>query len=1054
MQQWGGSTYIHKNISVILGQTSGPSSPASCLRQWPIKMDWEKHTTGHNGGSIPSYDPGVFITYTISGQGVTEPPYGIFVVNGKTGQLNVTGIVDREQTPMLYLRGYALDQNGKNLEKPLDLRIKVMDINDNYPVFSEEVFVGSVEELCEGGTLVMRINATDADEPNNLNSKIAFRIVSQEPSQHSASAFQIKKETGEVRTATLQLDREEYSSYSLVVEAKDRGGDSTGNGKQTAVQIKILDVNDNIPVLEKQSYEGSVKENTANVEVMRMKVFDRDEQFTDNWLANFVIVSGNEGGYFRIETDSQTNEGILTLVKEINYEELQNLNLNIIVSNKAAYHKSIGSSYQAKPIPVKIKVENVKEGPIFKPQTLVINGSESMKINHILGRFQAFDEDTGKIAERITYAVEDAGNWITINSKTAEIKLNKVLDYESRFVINGTYTAKILAITDDFPRKTATGTIAIQIKDINNHCPTLETPVRTECLDATFINVTAVDRDAYPNGAPFTFTIIDEPEGMAKEWKIGQVEGNSMQLISQDMKPGYYQVPILVKDNQGFSCPEKQILQLTLCICSPDGACQERIVKSSVKLGPGAIFLIILAFLLLLLLPLLLLLCYCGRRGAKGFTAIPDSSEEMLRKWNNEGAAPEDKVLDSASKMTSGAGAAARVGGAAGTEAGISGGGGSTSWAKEHYSKTTRTDGRWEDQRALLSGGGYGALGAGQTMIAGSGGAMTMEAGGTTMNEEFLRNYFSDKAVAFAEEDEAQLGKDCLLVYSQEEEGSPHGSVGCCSFIEGDFDDNFLDDLVDKFKTLADICMGKHVETYVGQHSFQALKDKTPNSRYHIPEPVRNIDSGTVGQETVAETSFASRSGIKPARPIPDPLVNSNVRVTETSYGAGSNTVFLDPQFKESVVVTERVLAPASGLQDMFEIPAVPGSLKVQDFPDNQYVVVRERERLLVPSSDLKAPLSIPNLAEGQNVIVTERVVTPTPGLQANNRIPAEGISLQSMMDQPAFSGGGGRQEFIQITDPLFNQGSLVLEDSVPSNSTLSKSSRVSKYSTVQYTRS
>lgn len=50
----------------------------------------------------------------------------------------------------------------------------------------------------------MRINATDADEPNNLNSKIAYRIVSQSPS----AAFSMNKDTGEVRVATINLDRE------------------------------------------------------------------------------------------------------------------------------------------------------------------------------------------------------------------------------------------------------------------------------------------------------------------------------------------------------------------------------------------------------------------------------------------------------------------------------------------------------------------------------------------------------------------------------------------------------------------------------------------------------------------------------------------------------------------------------------------------------------------------------------------------------------------------------------------------------------------------------
>lgn len=49
--------------------------------------------------------------------------------------------------PWFQLTGYALDERGNNLEKPLELRIKVLDVNDNEPVFTQDVFVGSVEEL-------------------------------------------------------------------------------------------------------------------------------------------------------------------------------------------------------------------------------------------------------------------------------------------------------------------------------------------------------------------------------------------------------------------------------------------------------------------------------------------------------------------------------------------------------------------------------------------------------------------------------------------------------------------------------------------------------------------------------------------------------------------------------------------------------------------------------------------------------------------------------------------------------------------------------------------
>lgn len=62
-------------------------------------------------------------------------------------------------------------------------------------------------------------------------------------------------------------------------------------------------------------YSGEVEENVEGVEILRMKAFDDDEEFTDNWFANFTILSGNEGGHFQIITDEQTNEGVLMLVK-------------------------------------------------------------------------------------------------------------------------------------------------------------------------------------------------------------------------------------------------------------------------------------------------------------------------------------------------------------------------------------------------------------------------------------------------------------------------------------------------------------------------------------------------------------------------------------------------------------------------------------------------------------------------------------------------------------------------------------------------------------------
>lgn len=52
--------------------------------------------------------------------------------------------------------------------------------------------------------------------------------------------------------------------------------------------------------------------------------------------------------------------------------------------------------------------------------------------------------------------------------------------------------------------------------------------MQTVCSDAKLIDVTASDLDNYPNSAPFTFTIIDEPAGTAKNWIIAYRNGKKI----------------------------------------------------------------------------------------------------------------------------------------------------------------------------------------------------------------------------------------------------------------------------------------------------------------------------------------------------------------------------------------------------------------------------------------------------------------------------------------------------------------------------------------------
>lgn len=69
----------------------------------------------------------------------------------------------------------------------------------------------------------------------------------------------------------------------------------------------------NLPYL--FQYSASIEENCLSSELIRLQAIDLDEEGTDNWLAQYSILSGNDGNWFEIQTDPKTNEGILKLVK-------------------------------------------------------------------------------------------------------------------------------------------------------------------------------------------------------------------------------------------------------------------------------------------------------------------------------------------------------------------------------------------------------------------------------------------------------------------------------------------------------------------------------------------------------------------------------------------------------------------------------------------------------------------------------------------------------------------------------------------------------------------
>ncbi|XP_023612172.1 desmoglein-3 [Myotis lucifugus] len=885
------------------------------------------------------------ITYRITGIGIDQPPLGIFVVDRNTGDINITAIVDREQTPNFHITCHALNALGQEVEKPLILTVKILDINDNPPVFSQSVFMGEIEENSPANSLVMILNATDADEPNHLNSKIAFKIVSQEPA--GIPMFLMSRHSGEVRTLTNSLDREQVSSYRLIVSGADQDGE--GLSSQCESSIKVKDVNDNFPMFKESQYSVSIEENTLSSELLRFQVIDLDEEFTDNWLAEYFFTSGNEGNWFEIQTDARTNEGILKVVKPLDYEQLQNAQFSIAVKNKAEFHQSVISQYRVQSTQVKVQVINVREGIAFRPasKTFTVQKGISRKklINYILGTYAAIDEDTGKPASNVRYALgRNDGGFLIIDSKTAQIKFARNMVRDSTFIFNRTIIAEVLAI-DENTGKTSTGTVYVEVPGFNENCPTTVLEKERICSSSPSVVVSARAQDGDRYTGPYTFSLEDESVKLPIVWRITTVNATSALLTTQQqLPPGRYPISLVIADRQDRQCDTPEGLAVEVCQCDNRDTCTEPQPgprygdQPSGRLGPNAIGLILLGLLLLLLAPLLLLTCDCGKGpiggATTGFIPVPEGSEGTIHQWGIEGAQPEDKGLQEITNIcvplitSNGAdfmensdvcmNACARgmtAEGASGmeltTNLGAAAGSGAAtgSGAAAGFGATT--------------GLGFCSAGQSGTMrTRHSTGGTHRECGEGVISMNFLESYFSQKAFACAEQDDGQEANDCLLIYDNEGLGapsSPVGSLGCCSFIADDLDESFLDSLGPKFKQLAEISLGLDGKGQQSQLPTHGSGSGTGACGHSVEIQHSELSGGqtTSGGQGACAWS-ASGSVLQPAICIPDPLQQGGYLVTETYSASGSlaqpPTAALDPLLMQNVVMTERVICPiASG---------------------------------------------------------------------------------------------------------------------------------------------
>uniref|UniRef100_A0A3Q2QDW7 Protocadherin 2 alpha b 5 n=1 Tax=Fundulus heteroclitus TaxID=8078 RepID=A0A3Q2QDW7_FUNHE len=244
--------------------------------------------------------------------------------------LLVDGPLDRENVSNYNITIVAKDKGIAQLSSTSRVSIIVSDVNDNAPLFSEDVINVYVRENSPVGDLLKQVTATDAD--SEQNNKVSYLFLQSAGNRLPLSTIvNINSETGDV-ISLQSFNYEELKTFQFKVQATDSGVPPLSSN--VTVNVFILDENDNNPtILAPYSEHGSVNSETipysaeAGYFVAKIRAVDADSGY--NALLSYHLSEPKGNNLFRIGTST----GEIRTKRRMSDNDLKTHPLVVLVSD-------------------------------------------------------------------------------------------------------------------------------------------------------------------------------------------------------------------------------------------------------------------------------------------------------------------------------------------------------------------------------------------------------------------------------------------------------------------------------------------------------------------------------------------------------------------------------------------------------------------------------------------------------------------------------------------------------------------------------------------------
>ncbi|XP_075471428.1 protocadherin-10 isoform X3 [Ascaphus truei] len=436
----------------------------------------------------------------------------------KFAELVLEKPLDREQQALHRYVLTAVDGGMPQRTGTALLSIKVLDSNDNVPVFDQTVYSVSLQENSLPGTLVIQLNATDQDEGQNGEVVYSF---SSHISPRAREIFGMDPRTGRIEISG-DLDYEENSMYQVYVQAKDMGPNAVP--AHCKVLVKVLDLNDNPPEISFSTVKDAVSEGASPGTVVALfSVIDRDSE--ENGQIHCEIL---EDVPFRLKSSFKNYYTVVT-DGTLDREVATSYTVTVLARDKGSPPLSSTKSIQ-------VQVADMNDNsPRFSQAIYNVYVTENNVPGAYISAVSATDKDEEENAN-VFYSILECDiqgmsvfTYVSINSENGYLYALRTFDYEQL----KDFSFMVEARDGGTPPLASNASVNIIIVDQNDNAPSIVSPQGS--------NGTAKEllpRSAEPGYLLTRVVAVDLDESENARLTYSILRGNEMSLFRMDWRTG------------------------------------------------------------------------------------------------------------------------------------------------------------------------------------------------------------------------------------------------------------------------------------------------------------------------------------------------------------------------------------------------------------------------------------------------------------------------------------------------------------------------------------